>query len=113
MLSPGISTVKEPINLASRNHTEILLKYVRAGLQIKKYKKFTLLKIHGLKDFKAFNLEIPGDMSAAAFFIVLTLLSNKSQIVIKNVNLNPFRLGLIQILKQMGGKLFIKNMKII
>ena len=111
MLSPGISTVKEPINLASRDHTEILLKYVRAGLQIKKYKKFTLLKIHGLKDFKAFNLEVPGDMSAAAIFISLTLLSDKSKILIKNVNLNPFRLGLIQILKQMGGKIIIKNKK--
>lgn len=113
LLSPGISTIKEPISLASRSHTEILLKHVKAGLQIKRYKKFTLLKIRGLKDFKSFKLDVPGDMSAAAFFIVLTLLNKNSIITLKNVNLNPFRIGLIKIIKQMGGKLFIKNKKTI
>jgi 3-phosphoshikimate 1-carboxyvinyltransferase len=111
--SPGISTIKEPLSLASRNHTEILLKYVKAGLEIKKNQKFNLIKIKGLKDFQSFKLDVPGDISAAAFFIVLTLLSKNSKIKINNVNLNPFRTGLIKVIKKMGGSLVIKNQKII
>lgn len=113
LLAPGISTIKEPILLASRTHTEILLKYVKAGLQIKKNKNFNLIKVKGLKDFQSFKLDVPGDISAAAFFIVLTLLSENSKIKINNVNLNPFRTGLIKMIKKMGGSLLVKNQKIV
>ena len=47
----------------------------------------------GLSQFKAFDYDVPGDISSAAFFIVLTLLSKKSKIVIENVNVNKSRLG--------------------
>lgn len=107
LLTPGISTIIEPTRLASRTHTEIILKYIGAGIKIKKIKKYKLIQISGLKDFRGFNLKVPGDMSAAAFFITLTLLNEKSEIKIKNVNLNPFRTGFIKIAKKMGGKITI------
>ncbi|MBA1337859.1 MAG: 3-phosphoshikimate 1-carboxyvinyltransferase [Pelagibacterales bacterium] len=113
LLSPGISTIKEPNHLASRTHTEILLNYVKASLKVKKFKKFNLLKINGLKNYKAFKLNVPGDVSAAAFFIALSLLTKNSKIKIKDVNLNPFRTGFIKIIKLMQGKVFIKNKKIV
>ena len=57
------------------------------------------------------NLEIPGDPSSAAPFILLALLTVKSKLVIKNVNCNPTRIGFIKILKKMKANIKIKNLK--
>ena len=55
---------------------------------------------------------MPGDISSAAFFIVLTILSTKSKMIIKNVNINPSRIGIITILNKMGATIKFKNKKI-
>ena len=52
---------------------------------------------------------MPGDISSASFFIVLTLLSKKSKIIIENVNVNKSRIGIISILNKMGAKIKLKN----
>ena len=54
---------------------------------------------------------MPGDISSASFFIVMTLLSKNSELILKNINLNPSRLGIIKILNKMGAKIKIKNLK--
>ena len=61
---------------------------------------------------QSYNLNIPGDISSAAFFIVLTLLTKNSQLTLKNINLNPTRLGILKILKKMGANIKTKNKKI-
>ena len=61
--------------------------------------------------FKGFNYKIPGDISSASFFIVLTLLSNKNSLIIKNVNVNSSRTGIIKILNMMGAQIKIFNKK--
>jgi|TARA_Y100000389_G_scaffold107783_1_gene104834 3-phosphoshikimate 1-carboxyvinyltransferase len=96
----------------SRNHTEILFKYLKIPIKIKKEKNFDLIKIKGEHQFNGFNYNIPSDISSSAFFIVLTLLSKESQLTIKNVNVNPSRVGIITILKKMGAKIVLKNKKI-
>ena len=95
----------------SRNHTELLFKYLKIPIKIKKTKKFDFIKVKGNNKIKSFNYKIPSDISSAAFFIVLTALSNSSKLLIKNVNINPSRTGVITILKKMGVKIFIKNKK--
>ena len=107
--TPGITKIKELKK--SRDHTENMLKFIRAKIKIKKFKTYNLISIEGQKDFKAFNLNIPGDMSSAAFFIVLTLLTKHSIIKIKNINLNPTRTGIIIILKKMNAKIKLMNVK--
>ncbi len=107
--TPGITKIKELKK--SRDHTENMLKFIRAKIKIKKFKTYNLISIEGQKDFKAFNLNIPGDMSSAAFFIVLTLLTKHSIIKIKNINLNPTRTGIIIILKKMNAKIKLTNVK--
>ena len=57
------------------------------------------------------NYNIPSDISSSAFFIALTALSANSKLVIKNVNINPSRLGIIYIFKKMGVKIIFKNKK--
>jgi 3-phosphoshikimate 1-carboxyvinyltransferase len=96
----------------SRDHTEILLKYLKVPIKIKKEKFFDLIKIKGGYQFKGFSYNIPSDISSSAFFIVLTLLSKKSQLTIKNVNINPSRIGVVTILKKMGAKIILKKKRI-
>ena len=93
----------------SRNHSELLFKYLKIPIKIKKTKKYDFINIKKPKKINAFNYQIPGDISASAFFMVLTILTNNSKLLIKNVNINPSRIGVITILKKMGAKISLKN----
>ena len=95
----------------SRNHTELLCKHLGLPIKIKKLKTYDLIEIKKAKNFKTLNYKIPSDISSGAFFIVLTALSEKSKLLIKNVNINPSRIGIITILKKMGVKIEFKNRK--
>ena len=106
--TPGTTKI---IACKSRNHTEILFKYLKIPLKIKKTKKLDFIEVKGKKNFKCFNYNIPSDISSSAYFIVLTLLAKKSSLTIKNVNINPSRTGSIDILNKMGAKIIIKNKK--
>lgn len=105
----GITTIAE--KKPSRNHTEILLQKIGADIKIKKIGKHKLISLRGQKNLNNFNFSICGDISNAAFFIALTLLTKGSKLTIKNVNLNPFRIGFIRILKKHKGNIKIKNVK--
>ncbi len=95
----------------SRDHSELLFKYLKLPIKIIKKKKFDLIKINGKKKIRSFNYKIPSDISSSAFFIVLTTLIDKSKLKIKGVNINPSRIGVIKILKMMGAKILLKNVK--
>jgi 3-phosphoshikimate 1-carboxyvinyltransferase len=95
----------------SRNHSELLFKYLKIPIRIKKTKKYDFIDVKKPKKIKAFNYQIPGDISSSAFFMVLTILTNNSKLLIKNVNINPSRTGVIIILKKMGAKILLKNIK--
>ena len=96
----------------SRNHSELLFKYLKIPIKIKKTKEYDFLNIRQPKKIKAFDYQIPGDISSSAFFVVLTTLSKNSKLLIKNVNINPSRIGMIIILKKMGAKIFLKNQRV-
>ena len=104
----GITSIKAK---KSRNHTELLFQYLKISIKIKKTKKFDHIKIKGKKEIHSFNYTVPADISSSAFFIVLTALSNNSKLLIKNVNINSSRTGVIKILKKMGVKILLKNKK--
>lgn len=96
----------------SRDHTELLLKHLGVPIKVHKKENFDLIEINNnKKNFNSFKYKIPSDISSSAFFIVLTALANKSKLKIKNVNINPSRIGIIKILKKMGVKINIKNIK--
>lgn len=89
----------------SRNHTEKML-----GLTVeeKEGKKLIIVSKGNYPEAKEYF--IPADLSTAAFFIVLTLLSRDSSLIIKNVSLNETRNGIIRILQEMGGKIEIDKL---
>ena len=95
----------------SRNHTELLCRYLKLPISIKNNKNFDVIKIKKVKKINTLNYDIPSDISSSAFFIVLTALSKNSQLLIKNVNINPSRIGIITILKKMGVRIFFRNLK--
>ena len=109
----GLKTVGKTFIKAkkSRNHTELLCEYLNLPIKVKKKKKYDLIEVEKIKKIKPLNYNIPSDISSAAFFIVLTALSNNSKLIIRNVNINPSRVGIITILKKMGVNIKFKNKK--
>ena len=110
----GVRTLGETVIKAkkSRNHTELLFKYLRLPIKIKSKTNYDEIKVRSFKKFKSLNYKIPSDISSSAFFIVLTVLCSNSKLTIKNVNINPSRIGIITILKKMGVNIKLKNRKI-
>jgi 3-phosphoshikimate 1-carboxyvinyltransferase len=105
----GISTLEE--RFETRDHTEIMLKYLNANIKVKKSKNKKIISIFGKTPIDAKDISVPGDISSAAFMIILALISKNSKVTIKNVLLNPTRIGILDVLKKMKAKIKIKNKK--
>ena len=95
----------------SRDHSELLFKYLKLPIKVIKKKEFDIIKVKGKHKIPALNYKIPSDISSAAFFIVLTALVKNSSLKIRNVNINPSRMGVFYILKLMGVKISKINVK--
>ncbi len=93
----------------SRSHTELLYKYLKLPIKIRREKKLDIISINGKKKLNPLNYNIPADISSCAFFIVLTALSKNSNLTVRNVNINPTRIGILKILKMMNVSVFLKN----
>ena len=107
--SYGTTTIVE--KKESRDHTEnILLKNGLNTIKIKKdKKKQNIIKVYGKNYLDPLKLFVPGDPSSGAFFTALTLLNKKSSLKIKNICLNPKRIGFYNLLKKHGGKISFQN----
>ena len=95
----------------SRNHTELLFKYLKLPIKVIEKKGFDLIKTEKVLKINPLNYHIPSDISSCAFFIVLTTLSYGSKLILKNVNVNPSRVGVLKILNKMGVKIIYKNIR--
>ena len=95
----------------SRNHSELLFRHLKLPIKIQKKKNYDLIKIKGKRKIPALNYKIPSDISSCAFFIVLTILSKNSKLKIRNVNINPTRVGILHILNMMGVKIRKTNLR--
>ena len=107
--SEGTSLIKAK---KSRNHTELLCKYLRLPVTVKSNKSYDYIKISKIKKINPINYNIPSDISSSAFFIVLTALRTNSKIIIENVNINSSRIAIITILRKMGVSIMLRNKKI-
>ena len=96
----------------SRNHTELMCKYLKLPIILSSKKNYDLIKVRKAKKINSFNYHVPSDISSASFFIVLTCLTKNSSLTIKNVNINQSRIGLVIILKKMGVKIILKNKRL-
>ena len=94
----------------SRDHSENLLSKNIQSIKIFKGKN-KIIKVFGKKFLKPLDVVVPGDPSSAAFFVALTILIKNSYLRIKNVGLNPTRIGFYDLLKKHGAKIKFKNLR--
>ena len=113
--TPGITTVIEPV--PTRDHSERMLTGFGAELDVEEVDGANgierIIRIRGEAELCPQEIEVPGDPSSAAFFIVAALIVPGSEVVIENVGLNPTRAGLITVLRQMGGQIEELNPRIV
>lgn len=100
----GQTSFTEPY--VSRNHTEIMLKYMGANISVNN----TTVTIEK-SDLEPKTIEICGDISSAAYFIVAGLIVPNSKIILKNVGLNPTRTGILEVAEKMDGNVEILDKK--
>ncbi|PEQ13438.1 3-phosphoshikimate 1-carboxyvinyltransferase [Novosphingobium sp. PC22D] len=110
--TPGITTVVEPV--PTRDHSERMLRGFGARLTAETDTDGArVIALEGEAELRPQDVEVPGDPSSAAFFLVAGLLVPGSDIVIENVGLNPTRAGLIGLLRQMGGSIEETNARVV
>ena len=103
MYSDGITRVTEPV--LSRNHTEIMLNYFGADVT----SEGTTASIKPDPSLYGREILVPGDISSAAYFIAAGLLVPNSEILLKNVGINPTRDGILRVCKAMGADITLLN----
>ena len=107
LYADGVTSVTEPV--VSRNHTELMLSGFGADI---KSEGLTASIVGGPKLYGQ-KIEVPGDISSAAYFIVAGLICPNSDVLIKNVNTNPTRAGIIKVAQNMGGNIELLNERIV
>ncbi len=103
LYADGVTKVREPS--LSRDHTERMFGFFGANLE----RGDNSVSVSGGASFEGRDIEIPGDISSAAFFIVAALIIPGSEILLTRVGVNPSRTGILEILKEMNGKIEILN----
>lgn len=103
LYAEGETSVTEPY--ISRNHSELMLRFFGADVKTEN----TTVTIQPHPALSGQKIEVPGDISSAAYFIAAGLITPNSEILIKNVGINPTRDGMIKVVEQMGGKLTLLN----
>ena len=100
----GVTTVIEPV--PTRDHSERMLRGFGADLSVEiDSDGARIIRLVGEAELKPQTIEVPGDPSSAAFFIVAALIVPGSELIIQNVGLNPTRAGIVTVLRQMGGSI--------
>lgn len=103
LYADGETRLTEPY--VSRNHTELMLSYFGADVATLE----TTAVIQPAMELYGNKIEVPGDISSAAFFLAAGLMVPNSQILIKNVGINPTRDGILHVCKEMGGNITLLN----
>jgi 3-phosphoshikimate 1-carboxyvinyltransferase len=101
LFTGGWTEVIEPAR--SRNHTELMLDNFGVPVEIDGQS----IRVRGGSNLTAQDIQVPGDISSAAFWMVAATLVSNAELVIENVGLNPTRTGIINVLNAMGAKITI------
>lgn len=105
LFAPGATEIIEPVR--SRDHTERMLPAFGAAVTVDGLS----VTVQGGPRLEGRETVVPGDFSSAAFFMVAALLMKGSEVVIRNVGINPSRTGIIDVLKRMGGNIAVEGVR--
>ena len=106
LYADGETTVIEP--MASRDHTERMLSYFGADIEIRE----DSISVRGPADLNGSEVDVPGDISSAAYFLVAGQIVPEADLLIRDAGVNPTRDGIIEVIRRMGGKLEVVNERI-
>lgn len=103
LYAEGVTEVTEPA--VTRDHTERMLR----GFGVNVHVQGSTVRLQGGQALKATRIDVPSDISSAAFFMVAASICEQADITLKHVGLNPTRTGVIDILKLMGANIELSN----
>ena len=107
LYSEGQTIIRE--NKVTRDHTERMLDYFGVNIEYNN----NLTRMNNANNLYGKDIEIPGDISSAAFFIVAATTIEGSSVILKDVGINPTRIGIIDILLRMGADIKIENSRVV
>jgi 3-phosphoshikimate 1-carboxyvinyltransferase len=105
LLAEGRTSFSEPA--LSRNHTELMLK--EFGVRIED--ESDAVTVEGMSELKPVDYKVPGDPSSAAFFIAAATVLSDSELLLRDVNLNPTRTAFIDVLNHLGARIETQNVR--
>ena len=103
LYADGETSVTEP--QLSRNHTELMLKFFGADIR----SEGTTATVRPVSELYGNKIQVPGDISSAVYFVAAGLILPNSEVLIRNVGINPTRAGLIKVCRDMGADLTLLN----
>ncbi len=107
LFAEGPTKIIEP--MASRDHTERIFRHFGISFS----RDNNEISVRNTKEFGPADVDVPGDISSAAFLLVAGSIVPGSELTVSNVGLNPTRTGIIDVLRSMGAKIEISNEKLI
>jgi 3-phosphoshikimate 1-carboxyvinyltransferase len=103
----GTTSVTEPA--VTRDHTERMLQSMGASVA----SKDNVVSLQGGQTLQACQVQVPGDLSSAAFLILAALISESADVLLENIGVNPTRTGVIDILQAMGAEISLENPRLL
>ena len=107
LYSKGITEIEEKVT--TRDHTERMLNQFGIPIDISQSKAAKIIRMSRVEVINPSNIYICGDFSSASFFILAALITPNSELLLKNVGVNPTRIGFLHALKHMGANIELQN----
>tara|TARA_Y100001970_G_scaffold219769_1_gene269715 strand:+ start:1311 stop:2627 length:1317 start_codon:yes stop_codon:yes gene_type:complete len=107
LYSSGITEIEEKVT--TRDHTERMFKQFGIPFDVSQSKTTKLIKLNKVEGINPTNINICGDFSSASFFILAALITPNSELLIRNVGVNPTRIGFLHALRHMGANIELQN----
>ncbi len=107
LYSEGITEIEEKVT--TRDHTERMFKKFGIPIEESRYKVTKFIKLDRVESINPMDIDICGDFSSASFFILAALITPNSEILIRNVGINPTRIGFLHALRHMGANIELQN----
>ena len=107
LYSKGITEIEEKIT--TRDHTERMFEQFGIPINVSHSKSAKLMKVNTVESINPMNINICGDFSSASFFILAALITPNSELLLRNVGVNPTRIGFLHALRHMGANIEFQN----
>jgi 3-phosphoshikimate 1-carboxyvinyltransferase len=107
LYSEGITEIEEKIT--TRDHTERMFKQFGIPIDVSQSKESKLIRLNKVEGIRPTNINICGDFSSASFFILAALITPNSELLLKNVGVNPTRIGFLHALRHMGANIELQK----